>query len=1538
MSFIRVLIAALFTVSVLPVPAQQDESGVFFSLASNRTFSPSDKPTVQLWAQRVDSLQFRLYRVNNATKFFQSLADPHTMNEGLNAAAPKGGQTPLERFHSFKRLWRMRMRNMFRAQFTRDNRAVIHEKLSTPASGKTAPGKAENYAAVPVLNPQQLVSVWQQTVPHGGRWDAQTVAIETPGKGIYVVEATDGRLRAFTIIQVSEMVVISKGVPGRLLTQVVNRNTGEPVQGCALLVWAGSQELGRGSTGVDGLAEFPFTANQLEHVVVMAKKGEDFAADSVYGYSLNTNTARQWMGYVYTDRPMYRPGHTVYYRAVIRALVGPGYRMPGVSEVDVEVQDNEGKPVTRKKASVSAFGTVNGEFELPSTASLGYYNLQMRSGEAMVSGGFEVQEYKKPEYEVRVMPEKRRVVQGEPIKATIQARYYFGEPVTNAKVTWVAHKGRYWYPLYADEVDEEQPGDGGEEGGYANEQTEEQTGQTDSEGRLQIVIPNSVQTDDLIYRIEARVTDQANREISGAAAVIATVGSFLVHAEPDQYVYSPGSRGALNIETRDYDGNPVQTDFQVSLNAWAWNRGEGRQEVTGSGRTDAQGKARFEFKLPDGGSYRASVTAVTPEKRVVNDTAYLWISGGADFWTSGRRERLQIVPDKKSYTPGETARILLVTGAPKSTVLVTVEGKDLYSSQVVRTDSPTATIAIPVRAEHEPNFFVSASFVKDGQLFQGAKSIKVPPTEHKLTVDLKPSKPTYKPGEAAAFVVEAHDSAGKPATAEFSLGVVDDAIYAIRKDMVQDIVNFFYGRGWNRVSTSTSLSYYFQGQAGRRQMQLAQLKRHSLAQLKPERLVDAKVRKAFPDTTYWSATLRTGADGRAEARFNFPDSLTTWRATARGITEDAKVGSAVNRVIVRKNLILRLSTPRFLRDGDEVTVSALVHNYLTDAKTARVSLDAQGADVLEGGTKDVNVPSMGEARVDYKLRAKPGANVVLSGKALTDQESDALEITLPVIPFGVKLSDARSGSITDASGAADASLTFPQQAAPWSRTLEISASPSIAGALYGALDYLTSFPYGCVEQTMSSFLPNVIVSKAAKDLGMKSNIDEAALQKKIRAGLDRLYDFQHEDGGWGWWKNDESHPFMTPYVIAGLLQGRAAGTEVRDEVITRGAAWLRGEFQQGKGNADLRAYMVYALALAGQGDKATLDTAWNERSKMTPYGLSLFGLALKQGNDARAGEAARLVEAAAKSSESEAWWPASRDQLLDFTTDATPEATAFAMKFLTAVQPQSPLLAKAAAWLVNHRRGGYYWDTTKQTAMVIYGITDYLKLGAELSPDFAVTVTLNGKQVMSKRFTKADALAPAPLSVNIPADQLAGGKSDIHVIKSGGGRLYWSARADYFSTEGGISKTGGAAMSLQRDYFRVVPVRQGEKIVHRLEPLTGTLVSGEVIAARLTLRGDDQRYLIIEDPIPAGAEFIERDDLYELLDRPGWWGYWYTRREFHDDRAALFQTYFPRGQQQYTYLMKIVNPGRFRVSPAMVQPMYQPQIISTTESRTLEVR
>jgi len=1513
----------------------ESEDQPYFALSSQRTFGTNSKPWVGLSAWKVDSLEFRVYRIQDPALFFRQIEEPHQF--GGRAPRPPRERTLLERIHAWKHSLRAGILRGLRAQFTEAPSSHFTILKARPLKLASAGTK---YAGAPLLNSQQLALAFVQPVRSRTRWERQTVELGLTDKGVYLVEAVHGDLRAYTVTTISDIVMITKTHAGRMVNMVVDRATGQPAAGAKLAMLAHDAVLGEAETNADGMAEMRLDEHRANDVRLLARRGADIAVNALSGdYALGDRES--WVGYIYTDRPVYRPGHVVHFKGVFRTRGASAYEVPAGKKVSVEIYDPEQKPVYQKTLTASANGTVRDDLTLAPGTGLGSYYIQVKAADSFMNGDFEVEEYKKPEYDVKVTPAKPRVLEGESVQALIDARYYFGEPVSGAKVQYAVYRDRYWLPMWHESGDEEADSGEAEEAADMGDQLNEGEGVLDADGKLTITLATSISDRkyDYRYRVEARVTDAAKREISGRSGFLATYGSFALNVSPDRYFYSPGTSATFKIEARDYDNHPVSSRAHVELVRWNYKEPEKSEwKAATDVTTGSDGTAPATFSIPSGGgSYRVRATARTPEGRDVESFASVWVEGEAAEYDYRQNRDVQIVPDKKTYRAGDTARLLIVAEKPGTAVYVSVEGRELRECKLLRSQGSTVSFEIPVTAGDEPGITVQAGFVRDGEFHNGTKYLKVPPVEHQLNVRVATDKPQYLPGQTAEYSIDVTDGAGKPAPrAELSLGVVDEAIYAVRRDSTPDILTFFYGREWNRVNTETSLDYYFYGEAGKRQMRLAELRPPSrLAQLKPERLVAPKVRKAFPDTAFWAADISTDGAGHASAKVEFPDSLTTWRATARGVTPDTKAGGAAIKTVVRKNLILRLAVPRFLVQGDEAVISALVLNYLAETKNARVSLDVAGLDVLEGATKQVEIPSRGEAKVDWRVRAQRVRGATITGKALTDEESDALELELPVNPPGVKMAVARSGALA---GGASASfdLTFPATVEPGSRSLSIRLSPSIAGSLFGALEFLTSFPYGCVEQTMSSFLPNITVSQTVQELGLKTGLDRSALDEKIRDGLDRLYSFQHEDGGWGWWQTDESHHFMTAYVVAGLAQAKAAGVDVKADAIDKGRAWLQKAFAADPRIASgLRAYMAYALAVSGA-DATAPGQVYERRSDLSPYGMALLGLAFEQTKDPRAGEMAAELERTVQQNAEEAWWPAARDEMLDFSQDATPEATAYAVKLLSHQRPASGLLPKAALWLMNHRNEGWWWESTKQTAMVIYGLADYLKASHEMNPKLSVTVLVNDTPALTRQVGEAAGLTSSEL--RLEEDKLQAGTNRIRIATSGEGRLYYSARAEYYSNQDRLQKTGAVSLNILRDYYRLVSARDGERIVYDAVPLEGPVAPGDTLAVRLTVTGMEWKYLMVEDPIPAGTEFIERDDSYQMRNRPPWWQFWFTRRELHDDRLAIFQTFFPQGQRQYFYLLKVVNPGLFAVSPGRVQPMYQTGEMAATERRRLEVK
>jgi uncharacterized protein YfaS (alpha-2-macroglobulin family) len=1537
------------------LPLHAEEKKIYFSVSTNKTFRPGEKPTIQLYAHNVDVLEFRVYRVHDPVKFFERLQDVHHLGPEYSPREQVDERTLLEKFHDWKHdIW-SRIRNFFRNQFSSQSRAELRERHSEKAKRSRISGTA-GFADVPLLNSQQLVARWRIDLPPKYVSESSDLPIDALPAGAYVVEATDGTYRAYTVLLISEMALVVKAAEGQLVAFTAQRGSGEPVPDSQITVWRQQKQLAQIKTDTDGVAESKFvvagndreTASDSGSEWVLAQHGDDVALVAPYQLNVSSDPSQDWVGYVYTDRPVYRPGDAVQFKAIVRHKSSDRLALPSEREVKVTIQDAAQNPVLQKSFPLSSFGSVNGTLELPKTASLGYYSISLSAGN--IGGSFQVEEYKKPEYFVKVTPESPRVLQGGKMKATIEARYYFGEPVANAKVKYVVHTQRSYY--FGDEDEEaDQPSNegGGDEGGaddsgfFYGEQIIEEEGKLDANGRLVITVPTKLEDkykNDVEYRIEARVTDAANREIPGHNGFLATYGALHVTVEAQSYVYQQGETAQFTVKAIDYDKKPVSTAVHVEMMRFRY--GEEKQpyqqvDVT----TGADGLAHFSIPLKEAAEYIVRARAKS-SGRAVEGASWLWVAGqGETTWADGEARTLQFVTDKASYKVGDVAHVLVMGLPEKSPLLLTTEGNTVLTRQLVHATNSSVTVDVPITIESQPNLYVGVVSIRDNQLYQGSKSLNVPPAERRLNVEITPVKQQFQPGEAAGYNIVAKDWQGKPVRAELSVGVVDDAVYAVEPDSAGDIVKAFYFQRYGAVQTNSSLEFYFHGEAGKRAIELAKsavAHRHDLAQVKASDFVQPKVRKAFPDTAYWSATVQTDANGMATAKLSFPDSLTTWRTTVRAITQDTKGGWAVNRVLVRKNLMVRLAVPRFFRTGDEVTVSAIVHNYLESTKTARVSLEATGLEIISGSTQDVTVPNRGEVKVDWRVRTTAGASSAkLLTKALTNEESDAMQLELPVIPFGVKQVINNSGAISETSAKKTAAISFPANVEASSRAIDLEISPSMVGSIFGSLEYLTSFPYGCTEQTMSGFLPDVIVSKAMNELDIKTTIEPTRLKAQVEAGLQRLYGFQHDDGGWGWWKDDDSMVFMTAYVVSGMSQAKYAGYSVDQEKLDKGKQFLHTALKQHPNMiADLRAYVVYALAQAADRDKKDMDSVWQRKDKLTAEGVAFAGLTMQLEDDSRASEAGDALRGMMKTEGDAVFWPATQDNLLEIEVDSSAETTAYALKFFTHATPNDPTLPQAVLWLMRHRDEGYYWYSTKQTAMVIYGVMDYLKASKELEASFSADVLVNGKTVMTKKFAPQDAMAVQPITLHLPAAQV-GAANQVEVRKNGDGRLYWSARGSYFSTDKKLYSNASFSLNVARDYYKLTSNNNGQKITYDLSPLNGPVASGDVLAVRVTVSGGKWKYLLVEDPIPAGTEFIEHDELYEVNQKPAWWRNWYSRREFHDDRAAIFQTYFDGGRE-YFYLLKVVNPGAFQISPASVQPMYQPDVLSTTDPSHLEVK
>ncbi len=1263
--------------------------------------------------------------------------------------------------------------------------------------------------------------------------------------------------------------------------------------------------------------------------------------------------------HVQTDRPIYRPGQTVFYKAIVRLDDDGVVSLPPVgTQVIVRLRDARDNLVRTQFLATDEFGAVYDSFDVAEGAMLGEYAVTV---EPVRPGGgtdpatrqtFQVEEYRKPDFSVTITPAAPNIVAGDTISVTIDARYLFGEPVANARVA--VQRFRLYDYGYWDNQDQWE---------VVYDETP-LSSTTDATGRAIIAVP--AVPHDLNYgywgynptswrmAVEATVNDGSNQTVSASTVVTVHRAAEVVTLETPGYFVAFGDEApftATVLTTLGGEPAPVAgRALRGTLRAWSNSTYEYSQIVADyEWTTDENGVVSAFLTPPAPGYYRLRLAGNDDDGRPLFAETYLYVLGEGEtaFWESGPSSQIAIAADRESYAAGDTAQ-LLINSTFAGPALLTFERAAVRRERPVYLTPPVTVVDVPILPEDAPNIFVTinawqplvtippdtaledtwrlSTSQPDAQLVRASVELSVPVTDRALSVTITTDQDVYAPRDEAQVTIRVSDAAGQPVRAQVALAMVDEAIFLLAGDNTRPLHDAFYGPRPNRVKTRDALApgryLYESGMGGGDGDGL-----------------DAP-RRDFPDTAVWQPALVTDANGEITVNVPLADSLTTWRLTARAVTaDDTQVGEAVHQFTTHQDVIVRPILPRGLTVGDDVVLSAIVHNYGDEAAELTVSLAAGETDALaitEPVSQTVTLEPGATRVVGWPVEAlAAAATPVVVRAARADGRGDAVALILDVRALAVPIHDDATGAFD---GAGEIAFAVPADALPTSAvTLEISRSP--AGSLLNGLEYLTGFPYGCVEQTMSRALPNAVVSRAFTRLGVPppALLD---LDKLVNDSAQRLYGFQHDDGGWGWWYDDETDTYQTAWVLFGLATMADAGHEIDPGVIARGAAYLHEHLSTS--DPRIRAYVLYSLAAAGtleDGDTAAalalaeqVEAAGDERpGPLDAFSLAALALTLDAAGEA--GAAQRVMDQLAATVEIDgdtAHWGTTGDGQYDRKTMASAtRATALALSAFVKLRPGDDLEPLLVNYLMDRRRGDG-WGTTNETAHAIIGLTDHL-LGTGLGETSAAySVTLDG-QPLAEGELSAGELRDV---VELPFERLRPGANTVTLTAADGGRLYYVLNGRYQAARETIEADG--VVVVERHYLL------GNSEVESVAP-------GDVVRVRVTVRVPrDTQFVVVEDRVPAGLEPLNErlnttsHDAAPDYNDPDWqqyrWQYYgYNQKEIRDGRVNFFVTTLPIGLSTFEYLARATHAGTFTALPAEAWAMYEPETWGRSASGVLVV-
>ncbi|QDV24242.1 alpha-2-macroglobulin family protein [Aureliella helgolandensis] len=1577
---------------------------------------------------------------------------------------------------------------------------------------------------------------WQTEVEsRENHWDRRQ-AIDTPLKkaGLYLIEAdvNDKAHLARCLLWIQDTIVIRKPLAGEWLLDVVDATTGKPIAGANLEFFGFGHknntppsqarryntENRAQKTNSEGQARVRLDGNLQWLTVARTADGRLALLDFQHIWLRNNyqlQTLSQAKAYGVTDRPLYRPGDTVKAKFWVAQTVYGDEAAPPLAHrsISFHAYDAQGNQVFAKAVTSDEFGACDVEFELPKTTSLGTYRFSVESIDPangvprldlQSNAVFRVEEYRKPEFEVKVLSPQEPVALGDTISARIQAKYYFGAPVTDAVVNVKVERSTYrdnYYPVrpydwcydpgywwFAEDYIW-YPGWKGWAGcvspfpwwypRYGNEPPElvlEQELSLDGSGEATVEIDTSLAKalygdEDHEYTISVDVRDSSRRTISAVGKTIASQAPFKVYTWVDRGYYQVGQRIDASFQTQMLDGTDVEVTGTLELMHITYDEAgtpSERSVYSAAVKTDANGFLTHPLTAADAGQYRIRTRFKGPGTSEVEGGYILTVRGEGSTDSDFRYNALELTPDLPHYAAGDKVRLLVASEHADARVVLFVRPSEgVYPQpQIVQLMGKTAVVEIPVLGSDQPNFFVEAYTVYDGNLHSATREIIVPPADRVLNVEMNADKAEYLPGEEAQVSIVVTDPDGHPVSGSCAIAVYDRSLEQIASDVLpQDIREFFWkwrrqhspqqssnaelvsrplsihdiyplqplgifgnsiaddgesmsdglarglglgggapggrlfgtsdfggamGGGYGGFAPMSAMS--MDASAGMR-MEKSGGMGGGVAATPPATAATPAIRKDFADSALWLSAVTTDSQGRAMAKFNMPENLTGWRMKSWAVGHGTKVGSGQTEAVTRKPLLIRLQTPRFVVERDQVVISGIVHNDLPTAQEVQVRLEIDGETQIEFADRETRVRTVTigaheQARVDWRLNALAEGTVALTAIATSGDASDAMQLKLPVLVNGILKTDAVAGTVRGDQASNSVSIAIPAQRRIEQSKFTVRLSPSLAAAMVDALPYMAEYPYGCTEQTLNRFLPSVITQQILQKMGVdmaslkdrRANLnaqelgdpasrasqwkrfdrtavfDEQLVDEMVAAGIQRLTDMQCNDGGWGWFSGPRefSTAHTTATVVRGLLIAQQNGEAIVPDVLQRGLQWLAtyqtNELLKLKNWSDkthpfkahpdnLDALVFHTLVLgkeqATEANSEMQQRLYDSRGHLSVYGMTLFAWATHAlGNSEQTSMLRRNIEQfLVQDAENEtaflkndaSWWNWYGSSI---------EANALYLKLLAATDPQGQTAPRVVKYLLNNRKHATYWNSTRDTALVVEAFGDYLTASGENQANMSAEVYLGGKRLGRVDFTPEN-LFSVDNTIEIHGNAVPAGTHQLEIRRSGEGNLYWNAYSTNFTLEEEI-EAAGLEVKVERRYYRLDPVQKDLQIPDAqagvldakksgynrvlLDDLQ-TVESGVLVEVELLVESkNDYEYILIEDRKPACLEAVESQS-----------GYFYSGglpiyREFRDTHIGLCIRQLPQGNYSLRYQFRSETPGTFTALPATIQGMYAPEL------------
>lgn len=1291
-----------------------------------------------------------------------------------------------------------------------------------------------------------------------------------------------------------------------------------------------------------------------------------------------------YVAHAVLDRPLFRAGETVSMKLFVRKLTGDGFSLVDrdalLDTLTIRHQGSEREYEVPVRWTKGGDGVDHGEatFAIPGDAALGTYRIAMHDaldsrrgrGDERPVGQFRVEAFRVPLMRARLQPVGAPLVNPTDVQIDLQVSYLSGggagglpvklrTQVEPKSVTFTDFEG---YSFAAGDVVEGR-NEEGDSYAHFDDYTFADPDYGDDDADAQPAAVRGRRTTDLSLSLDAaggaRATvkdvghDQAPRDLvaeleyrdpngetlTSSARATLWPSRILLGLKPDSWVASK-DRLKFTVAAVDLNGAPVagvqvQTDVfkretyshrrRLIGGFYAYEHGSETKRLTDlcAGTTDAHGLLICEVPSPAAGNLILRARATDSEGNLAITRADSWVATGEDWWfAASDNDRIDLLPEKKRYEPGDTARLQLRTPFKEATVLVTLEREGVLDAFVRTIKRSDPVLEVPIKGSYAPNVFVSALAVR-GRIGgvaptalidlarpsykMGLAELRVGWSEHELSVKVTPAQPAYKVREkvSVAIAVRRSDGSAPPPGSEVALAAVDEGLLELLPNDTWKLLNTMMTRRGEEVETSTAQTQVI----GKRHFGRKAITTGGGGGR-------ASARELFDTLLQWKA--RVPLDDAGDARVEIPlnDSLTSFRIVAIASSGAGLFGTGEVSVRSTQDLMLLSGLPPVVRESDRFQATFTLRNasdrrmpvrltaLLAPTGKASTALEPRQIELAPGEAREVawevTVP-LDVARLQWQLEAVESPK---EGPAETAAAArDAMKISQAVLPAVPERT--YQATILQLTAPLAVSVQRPPDAIPGRGGVGVRMQAKLAGDLAGVDEYLSRYPYSCFEQ------------KASIAVGLQDQAAWNALMRVLPEYLDR-------DGLVKYWPILRyGSDTLTAYVLSVADE---AGWDIPEDSRHRMEAAMIG-FVEGRVSrysdlqtADLSIRKMAALEALSRRSEA-INAKWLDSIALEPNlwptsAVIDWYLVLKRSpglpqRDERMKAAEQTIRARLNfqgttmgfsTEKSDAlWW-------LMVSADSNANRLLLALLDAAAWKEDMPRLVRGSLGRMQHG----HWNTTVANA---WGVLALAKFSAAFeSEPVTGTTTASFASAPMRHFhawTPEDDAKSFDRTLPWPAQ-----RADLALVHDGGGKPWITLQSI------AAIPLKEALSSGYRITREVVAVQQQSK---------GKWSRGDVARVHLEIEAQsDMTWVVVDDPIPAGSTALGRglggDSALLVQGEEKRGTVWpaYEERSFTAFRAYF--RYVPKGKFVLEYTVRLNNPGQFHLPTTRVEAMYAPEM------------